>query len=198
VRAPLTIEYYDRNGALFFAGSVSADMSVDRARFLKYVPAGGAILDGGCGSGRDTLAFKNAGYSVVAIDGSAEMVRRATAHTDLAVQHLHFDQIEWRDRFDGIWTCASLLHVPRADLPAALSRFARALRPGGVWYMSFKYGETERTSDGGRHFTDMTEPLLTAAIEQTGLSLLEMWSSTDVRTSHADQRWLSALCRRLC
>jgi hypothetical protein len=78
-----------------------------------------------------------------------------------------------------------------------MSRLARALKQDGVWYMSFKYGETERTSAGGRRFTDMTEPLLTAAIEQTGLSLVEMWGSTDVRSSHAGQRWLSALSRRL-
>lgn len=192
----MSIAYYDRNAALFFDGSVSADMRDARARFLAHVPPGGAILDGGCGSGRDALAFKVAGYAVTAIDGSAEMVRLATAHAGIPVQHLHFDQITWRDRFDGIWTCASLLHVMRADLPAVMLRLARALKQGGVWYLSFKYGETERTSDGGRHFTDMTESLLTAAIEPTGLSLVEMWDSIDVRSSHAGQRWLAAIARR--
>jgi SAM-dependent methyltransferase len=191
-----SIAYYDQNGETFFAGSVDADMSVDRARFLRHVKPGGAILDGGCGSGRDAFAFKNAGYAVTAIDGSADMVRRASAHTGLAVQHLRFGQLEWRDAFDGIWTCASLLHVPRSDLPDALSRLARALKPGGVWYMSFKYGDTERLTDHGRHFTDMNEPLLTAAIAQTGLHLAEMWGSTDVRDSHAGQRWLSAIARK--
>jgi len=188
-----SLAYYDMNGAAFFAGSVDADMSTDRARFLAHLPRGGSILEGGCGSGRDALAFKNAGYDVVAIDGSAEMVRLAREYSGLPVQHRRFDQIDWLDQFDGIWTCASLLHVPRADLPDAMSRLARALKPGGVWYMSFKHGDSERTTDHGRHFTDMNERLLGAAIAQTGLLLVEMWGSTDVRSSHAGQPWLSAI-----
>jgi len=192
-----SLDYYNKNGAAFFSGSVDADMRVDRARFLAHLPRGRSILEGGCGSGRDALAFKTGGYLVTAIDGSEEMVCLARKHTGLAVQHLRFDQIEWRDAFDGIWTCASLLHVPRADLPDTMSRLARALRPGGVWYMSFKYGDTERTTEHGRHFTDMTEPLLSTAIERTSLSLVEMWGSTDVRTSHAGQRWISAIARKL-
>lgn len=191
-----SIAYYDNNGAAFFAGSVDADMSVDRARFLKNVPPGGTLLEAGCGSGRDALVFKNAGYAVTAMDGSEEMVRRAAAHTGLAVVHKRFDQVEWHNAFDGIWSCASLLHISRAALPDAMARLARALKPGGVWYMSFKYGDSERVTDHGRHFTDMNEPLLTAAIAETGLSLAEMWSSTDVRASHAGQPWLSAIARK--
>jgi SAM-dependent methyltransferase len=189
----VSIDYYDCNSAAFFAGSVHADMRVDRARFLAFVEPGGAILDAGCGSGRDALAFKNDGYAVTAVDGSAAMVRLASEHTGLPVQHLRFDQIVWREAFDGIWTCASLLHVPRATLPDVMQRLAGALKPTGAWYMSFKYGNTERETNGGRRFTDMTEPLLTAAVLQTGLAVVDLWTSIDVRVSHAGQRWISAI-----
>jgi len=188
------IDYYDRNGATFFEGSVHADMSADRSRFLKYVKPVGSILDGGCGSGRDALAFKNAGYVVMAMDGSAEMVRRASRHTGLAVRHLRFEQIEWRDLFDGIWTCASLLHVPRANLPDIMARLARALRPGGAWYLSFKLGERERSTD--RHFTDMTEPMLSAAIADTGLVCHEIWTSADVRPGREHEGWVAAIAAK--
>lgn len=189
----MSIDYYDRNADAFFAGSVDADMSADRKRFLAHVKPAGAILDAGCGSGRDALAFKSAGYVVTAVDGSSEMARLATKHSGLPVQHVRFEHIAWRDAFDGVWTCASLLHVPRVDLPAAMVRLARALKPGGVWYMSFKYGDQERETEHGRRFTDMTEPVLAEAIDRTGLGVADMWTSVDVRASHACQRWISAI-----
>ena len=191
----MSISYYDTNSTAFFTGSVAADMSADRARFLAHIPKGGAILDAGCGSGRDALAFKNAGYAVSAFDGSAEMANLASAHTGIAVQHQRFDQVSWLKAFDGIWACASLLHVARADLPGALFRLAHALKPGGVLYVSFKYGDGERFVHG-RDFTDMNEALLTALIAQAGLVLTDMWTSTDVRPERAGERWLSAIARR--
>lgn len=190
----MSIAYYDENSAAFFAGTIGADMSADRARFLRHVPAGGAILEAGCGSGRDALAFKMLGYAVTAIDGSAEMVRLASGHTGLPIQHLRFDQIEWRGAFDGIWSCASLLHVPRAELDAVMERLAQALTPGGAWYLSFKYGATERFTD--RHFTDMTEALLDQAVARTGLALAEMWTSVDVRPGRTQERWIGAIARK--
>jgi len=188
-------DYYDDNSTAFFAGSVGADMSADRARFLAHVPRGGAVLDAGCGSGRDALAFKAGGYAVTAFDGSAQMARLASEYTGLAVQHLAFADVAWREAFDGIWACASLLHVPHADLPGALTRLARALRPGGIFYMSFKYGASERFVHG-RYFNDMTEERLTTALAPSDLRIAQMWTSLDVRPERAGERWLSVLAIR--
>ena len=191
----LSIDYYDRNGATFFARTVDADMSADHARFLNHIPPGGSILEAGCGSGRDALAFANAGYTVTAMDGSAEMVRLATAHTGLPVLHKRFDEIEWQGAFDGIWANASLLHIPRAELPAIMARIARALKPGGVWYMSFKYGDHEAVVHE-RHFTYMTEPLLTESIRSLGLAPIDLWASEDVRAGRKGETWLSVIARK--
>jgi 2-polyprenyl-3-methyl-5-hydroxy-6-metoxy-1,4-benzoquinol methylase len=191
-----SIGYYDRNGATFFARTVDADMSADHARFLKHIPAGGSILEAGCGSGRDALAFKNAAYNVTAFDGSEEMVRLATAHTGLPVQHKRFDEIDEQNAFDGIWANASLLHIPRAELPAIMARLARALKPGGVWYMSFKHGDHEAIIHE-RHFTYMTEPMLADAIRVQGLAPIDMWASEDVRAGRKGEIWISAIARKL-
>jgi SAM-dependent methyltransferase len=190
-----SIDYYDRNGAMFFAKTVDADMSADHARFLKHVEPGGSILDAGCGSGRDALAFKRAGYAVTALDGSAEMVRLATAHAGLPVLHKRFDEIEWHAAFDAVWSNASLLHVPRAELPAVMARLVRALKPGGIWYMSFKYGDHDGLFHE-RHFTHMTEPLLRDAILVQDLTLLDMWKAGDVRAGRNGEIWLSAIARK--
>jgi SAM-dependent methyltransferase len=188
----MSIAYYDANGTAFFAGSAHADLSATHARFLAHIPPGGAILEAGCGSGRDALAFKNAGYAVTAFDDSARMVELATAHSGLRVQHKRFDEIDWIAAFDGIWSCASLLHVPRAQLPAVLDRLARALKPGGAWFMSFKHGETERFATE-RHFTDMTQEMLAAALIRAGLRPLDLWIGNDSRPGRAGECWTNAI-----
>lgn len=191
----MSIGYYDRQGDVFFAGSVWADMSATRARFLAHLPSPAEILEGGCGSGRDALAFAQAGHQVTAFDGSAEMVRRAREHTGLPVIQMTFDQVDWLDRFDGIWTCASLLHVPRAELPDILGRLARALKPGGAWMASFKRGTTERQVED-RSFTDMTEEMLAEALTAHGLELAELWTEADVRPGRAEEHWVAAIAKR--
>jgi SAM-dependent methyltransferase len=192
----MSVDFYDQNASTFFAQTAYADMSDGRRRFLSHVPDGGTILDAGCGSGRDAKAFLERGYEVEAFDASAEMVRLASDFTGLSVWHMTFDQMNWSDRFDGIWASASLLHVPRAELPGVAQRFQRALKPGGVWYVSFKHGTDEREKDG-RRFTDMTEGLLQRdLIARTALEVLDVWVSQDVRPGRANELWLSAILRR--
>jgi SAM-dependent methyltransferase len=91
--------------------------------FLREIPEGGAILDAGCGSGRDSLAFLRRGYRVVLIDASREMVAAATKHTGQQALFLRFDEIDFTDEFDGIWAYGSLLHVTWRDLHSACRLF---------------------------------------------------------------------------
>ena len=123
--------------------------------FLALMPPAGRILDAGCGSGRDAIAFVKRGFEVTAFDGSVELARLASDRTGLSILHLTFDEIAWRDEFDGVWACASLLHLPSRELQAALQRLVHALRLGGVLYVSMKAGQSEGEREG-RWFTDAT------------------------------------------
>lgn len=192
-----TIAWYDRRAEAFAADTEEADMADLRARFLRHVPPGGRILDAGCGAGRDALAFCRAGYSVVAFDASEAMVRLARARlpASFPVLRMRFDEMAWHDEFDGVWACASLLHVPTADFPDTASRIVAALRRGGAWYASFKRGSGERLS-GGRLFSDHTEESLAAAAAGLGTDILELWTTADVRPGRADERWTNGLLRR--
>ncbi len=191
----MSVRFYDENAEAFFDGTVSVDMSALRGRFLAYVRAGGRILDAGCGSGRDALAFSRAGYGVTAFDASPEMVRRAAAHTGLSVALMSFDDVDWSEAFDGVWACASLLHVPRLALSLTLARLMGALRPGGVIYASFKDGLTERVSDG-RTFTDLSLAGLDAVMRLVGLEILDLWTSDEVRLDRPGERWVNGIDRR--
>ena len=191
-----TIARYDAEAEPFFSTTVDVDMSPLYAPFLAQLEAGAAILDAGCGSGRDARAFRERGFAVTAIEPSAPLARLAEAHCGLPVQVLRFQDLDWSERFDGIWACASLLHVPLAELPAVLSTLARALRPGGLLYASFKVGRGERDS-GGRHFTDLDETGLEALLARVPeLALIETWITQDRRSWREAERWLNALLRR--
>ena len=193
--AEASISWYDANAEDFVARTLGPGMEGVRARFLAHVPPGGAVLDAGCGSGRDALAFKQAGYAASAFDGSARLAAIAADNTGLPVRHLTFAQMDWSEAFDGVWACATLLHLAPADLPAALAGIWRALKPGGAFYCSFKEGGTERFANG-RYFTDMTLEGLRALIVAAGFESLDLWDSDDGRADHAGERWVSAVSRR--
>ena len=192
----MSIQFYEDNAEDFFRRSVDSDMARGHADFTALMTPGGWVLDAGCGSGRDSLAFARLGFRVTPIEASANLAGLAAAHTGLPVEVMTFDQIGWRETFDGVWACASLLHVPRADLPAAMRRLRDTLVPGGILWMSFKYGAQERQANG-RHFTDLDEagahPLIA---EVGGLDLISLTVTDDARADRADERWLSLLCRR--
>ena len=170
-------------------------MAAERARFLAHVPPGGAVLDAGCGSGRDALAFTEAGHAASAFDGSARLAEIAAANTGLPVRHLTFAEMDWDAAFDGVWACATLLHLAPADLPATLANIRRALKPGGAFYCSFKEGDAHRFAKG-RYFTDMTLESLRTLVTGAGFELLDLWGGDDGRPDHAGERWVSAVSRR--
>jgi SAM-dependent methyltransferase len=192
----VSIGFYEANAKAFFDRSVDADMARGHEEFTAMVPPGGRVLDAGCGSGRDALAFHRLGFEVTAMEASPALAALARAHTGLAVEVMTFDQITWRDRFDGVWACASLLHVPRVALAATVTRLRDALVPDGVLWMSFKYGSEERQA-GERHFTDLDEAGGQKLLADVGgLTLLSQHATEDVRADHGGERWLSLLARR--
>lgn len=165
-------------------------------RFARMLPEGGRILDLGCGSGRDSLAFMSSGFVVDAVDGSEAMVKAASELTGLSVAHALFDEHEPTGEYDGIWACSSLLHVPMSDLAPIISKYAGHLKPGGVFYMSFKLGGFEGMRNG-RWFTDLDEKSFSELISGIdGLRIDSLDVTPDVRPGRADEKWLNAWCIR--
>jgi len=190
-----TVSYYNNNAPTFFNDTVSVDMYLLHDRFLALVPKGGFVLDAGCGSGRDARAFKQRGYRVAAFDASPELAALASEYIGHYVAVRTFADVDEVGLYDGIWACASLLHLPLSELSDAINRLWRALKPGGVFYLSFKEGFGERTKDG-RQFTDLNELALRRFFNGfTDLLRIECWQSTDGRPDRSDV-WLNAIVRR--
>lgn len=191
-----TLSYYRTNALTFTQATVSVDFTTTQNRFLKYLKPGATILDFGCGSGRDVKYFAESGYKVTATDGCAELVALASEYSGLPVKQLLFNDLAEVESYDGIWACASILHLPKAELVNVLQKIYVALKPGGYLYTSFKYGcfEGERH---GRYFTDMTEASFRELLKLVpGMMVVEEWVSGDVREGRGDERWLNLILKK--
>lgn len=191
-----TLEYYNINAQRFVQETINTDISEIQNEFLKYIPARGSILDFGCGSGRDTKFFLEHGYHVEAIDGSETMCRLASAQTGINVKHMLFEDFRETNRYDGIWACASLLHLPKSELIAVIRRMYEALKETGILYMSFKYGSFEGERKA-RHFTDLTEGSFAKLItEIPELKTEKQWLTNDARPGRSEEKWLNLILKK--
>lgn len=189
------MDYYNINSDVFFQQTYDVDMQSLYQPFLRYLPEKSLILDLGCGSGRDTLAFKNMGYQVEAIDYSEKLVEKAHQLTGLPVQFGSFYELSTESKYDGIWACASLLHCERERLLEVLGRMLEALKTNGVCYMSFKYGDQNREKDG-RSFTDLNEQQAYDLLENfDDVLLLQQWITTDKRPDRTEE-WLNIIFKK--
>ena len=189
-----TLDYYESNAAKFRKDTADADMSEIMAEFTALLPEGGCVLDWGCGTGRDSRALLDMGYSVVSADASAEMRRVAEELFGIGIRREAFGELGEEGAFDGIWANASLLHVPKEELPGVFQIAHRALKESGVLYASFKLGGFEGMRNG-RWLTDLGEESLSELL-QPCFDIVQMRVTDDVRPERSGEKWLDSLSRR--
>ena len=196
--AALTLAEYDRMAEAYRHGTADHDVSQNIAALLEAIEgeAPYAILDLGCGPGRDLRAFTALGHEVTGLDGSAALVALARAETGCAVLHQDFLALDLPSaRFDGIFANAALFHVPSSEIARVLADLAAALKPGGVLFCSNPRGDNQEGWVGGRYgcFWDLEtwRALVTAA----GFSELRHYYRPPGRP-RAEQPWLATVWRK--
>lgn len=190
-----TTRYYRQFASEFFDSTVAVDMSPIRDRFSAMLVAGARVLDAGCGSGRDAKAFAQLGFRVSAFDASPELAERASTHCGFTVDVRTFQDVDEVHAYDGIWCCASLLHVEPSEMPGVVSRLWTALAPGGVLYASFKRGTGTRLH-GGRRFTDADESQVVEwLVALPAVERSEIWSTHD-QCPDRSEKWTNALVKK--
>lgn len=191
-----TLTYYNQNARPFATSTVSVDFTATQARFTAHLPQGGTILDFGCGSGRDTKHFLSQGFQVTATDGSEELCKLASEYTGIPVKQMLFQELDEVEQYDGIWACSSILHLPLEELISVLGKMSTALKPHGIIYTSFKYGDFAGERNG-RYFTDMTETTFAALMQYiASLETEEQWITSDVRPGRGEEKWLNVILRK--
>ncbi len=191
-----SIEYYNINAKKFAEETASVDFEVTQKRFQDKLLPNAVILDFGCGSGRDTKFFLEQGYSVEAIDGSSELCKIASEYTGIKVKQMLFQDLAEIKKYDGIWACSSILHVPYERLADIITKMAAALKDRGIIYTSFKYGTYEGIRKE-RYFTDMTEDKFANLLKDVEhVRIEEQWLTFDVRPGRGEEQWLNLILRK--
>lgn len=142
----------------------------DLADFIAGVPAGGRVLDLGCGPGNSAAMMMDAGLVAEATDASPEMVELAV-EAGVKAWVATFDQLAAVSVYDGVWANFSLLHARKSDMPANLGRIAAALTAGGFLHLGLKTGEGEKRDKIGRFYAYYTEDELRGLLDDEGFEV---------------------------
>jgi 2-polyprenyl-3-methyl-5-hydroxy-6-metoxy-1,4-benzoquinol methylase len=199
IATPLEINraYYAAHADDFRVRAEALPMDSVYQPFLRLLPPHAHILDAGCGSGRDAAAFASLGHRVTAIDASPAMVQIAKSQ-GIDAHAMTFQRMTFNQEFDGIWACASVLHVPHAEVPEILHRFARALKPGGALYVSLKEGQGERVAEDGRFFSYFTLDEFSRMLTNRGMfEVAETWKNSSPDSSGTARAWLNFFARKI-
>ena len=148
-----TIDHYNRFAQEYWEGTRNHDVSQNRRALLQAIEGVPpyAILDLGCGPGRDLRHFRSLGHDAVGLDGSAELVAMARAYSGCQVLHEDFLAMNLPEsRFDAVFANASLFHVPSQELPRVLADIFNTMKRGGVLFCSNPRGNNEEGFSDGR------------------------------------------------
>lgn len=190
-----TQKFYSENAWTFFENTLDSNMKSIYKNFEKNLKPKDKILDLGCGSGRDSIYFKNKGFKVVSIDYSKELCKIAKEKLNLDIVCMDMRDIHYSNEFNGIWACASLLHIEKKEILELLETCYNSLQDKGIMYLSFKQGQGEREIEK-RFFNFYDEDTLIRLISCTKFKINKIWITEDVRKEHIDVKWLNAIIRK--
>lgn len=191
---PETVAVYDSRAADYAEMTDAYNRSDPRlAAFVAACPAGGRVLDLGCGPGAAAAQMAAAGLTVEAEDASAAMVEMAAQHPGVTARQATFDDISGDALYDGIWANFSLLHAPRAAFPRHLAALHRALKRGGVFLIGLKLGKGEARDKIGRLYTYYTEGDLMDHLRAAGFTATDIKHGQGEGLDGTTAPWISVL-----
>ena len=164
-------------------------------RFLALLPAGGKVLDLGCGVGNASAAMKKAGFQVDAWDASPEMAAIAGDRFGLDVEIRTFDTLDAEATYDGVYANFSLLHSPKSEMPGHISRIAQALKPGGILHIGLKTGEGERRDGLGRFYAYYSEAEISGLLAAEKITAVKFSTGEEAGLDGSVAPWIILTCR---
>ncbi len=181
-----TFDFYSKNAQSYADSTFSLNVHNIIHDFIKELN-GIKILDVGCGSGRDSLVFKNLGFDVQAIEPVLELQQIAQKNSGIEVLQQSVNQIQFKQEFDGIWCMASLLHLTKDEFKQAIPKLLDALKDDGILMIALKNGIGESYDNKGRFFSYYEKNELIEIFKEFGFQKISIQESQDVM--NRDNSW---------
>ncbi len=190
------IDYYNTHAIEFYKKTITSDLADNYKAFEKYLAPQSHILDAGCGVGRDSKYFISQGYKITAFDASIEMVTIAKKETGIETKVLTFQQMNFIQEFDAVWSQASLIHVPYNETRNIYRKIHQSLKPRGIFYSSYKYGNN-LVSTAERDFWNMDEKKILPYINGI-FDILRLYRYDKISRTHSGKQnsWLICIARK--
>lgn len=188
------MNYYSENAKTFIEETRNCDMGEQYHFFEKNLINAKTILDLGFGSGRDSLYFSNK-YIVYSLDPVIEFCDYARRIGLRNILNIRAQDIDFENFFDGIWACASLLHIKSSELNDVFKKCSKALKKNGIMYCSFKYGDFEGDRNG-RYYLDINELSICKYLENSGLKIFDTKITDDVRKDKS-WKWINFILSKI-
>ncbi|UTW56074.1 bifunctional 2-polyprenyl-6-hydroxyphenol methylase/3-demethylubiquinol 3-O-methyltransferase UbiG [Kordiimonas sp. SCSIO 12610] len=187
---PETINVYDQQAARYSECVGSTDDYIGLDTFIGRLPAGGTVLDLGCGSGEVANRIHNAGFQVTAIDASKAMVELTRQYSGVHVYQATFDTLNDHEKYDGIWANFSLLHAKRPAFIQYIKRIHTALKPQGIFHIGMKNGVGEGRDHLGRFYTYYTIKDLKGLLQEAGFTIEAEHTGTGKGLAGTNDPWV--------
>ena len=192
---PATLAFYTER-APHYTHSFARSHSPALDTFLDRLEPGAATLELGCGGGQDSARMRERGFAIDATDGVPAMVQKANERFDLNARSMRFDELEAMESYDAVWAHATLLHCPRAELPDALSRIYRALKPRGWHFASYKLGDGEGRDLLGRLHNFPSSDWLIERYEEAGFTIEDQRIYAGKGSDGTQRDWIDITVRK--
>jgi SAM-dependent methyltransferase len=194
-----TLAHYEQRAADFWRGTRDHDVSQNVGALLRHIEGAPpfAILDLGCGPGRDLKAFTDLGHVAVGLEGAPSFAAMARRHSGCEVWEQDLLRLALPPaRFDGVFANAVLFHVPGAELPRVLGELRAALKPRGVLFSSNPHGHNEEGWNRGRYGAYHDHETWRRAVEAAGFAELEHYYRP-AGLPREQQPWLATVFRSI-
>lgn len=191
-----TIDYYNNYAQEYAEKTLHLQLDEQWDEFTANIKPKGRILDIGCGSGRDMIKFQKLGFSTEGLEASPAMAKIARHNSGLQVHELPIEKISFNERFDGVWACASLLHVHADNLALVIEAILKSLKSDGHFYFSLKLGEGQIRDSNERLFVYHNERSLRTLLSKfENINIIKIWTTAD-SAKREGSRWINCIIKK--